>query len=258
MLMPLTRKRAFKAGWGKYYTAAVRATKRRLAASRNVRRRPGIGRSMVSGRDRPHSFHRWVTTYTYSSTSTGLSASEGTHFTFTGATGLKECDFGFAFCLDDLPNTTEFSNLYDQYRINFVKFTIKLVNCPQSSLPPQSTSSSTTNFFPTVWYATDHDDNNYATVAALKEYVAVKHKTLQPNKECSICVKPSILAQTYRTALTTGYAPQYKQWVDMANTNVPHYGIKFAIHFEGLTPPIGTVWEFQMNTKVYFQCKGVR
>jgi len=67
-----------------------------------------------------------------------------------------------------------------------------------------------------------------------------------------------MLTQMYRTALTTGYAPKRSTWIDMAQTDVPHYALKGVIDFENFNPPTGADYTFQCNIKYYFQCRNTR
>jgi len=179
-------------------------------------------------------------------------------WTVTGDGATRQANLSFGFTLDDLPNVTEFSTLFDQYRILMVKFTIKMINVPEAYYIPNATGITSANIYPTIWISTDHDDTAVATVAQLKEYARVKHKVLSPNREVSIMCRPSVLIQAYRTAVSTGYATSFKQWLDMAQTNTRYYGVKMAIDFEGFAPPVGTAYQFSINAKYYFQCKGVR
>ena len=58
-----------------------------------------------------------------------------THCTYSATTGILGINLGqteaavsCCFALSDLQNYTEFANLFDQYKINGVLFTIKMIN----------------------------------------------------------------------------------------------------------------------------------
>jgi len=232
----------------------VSARRSRLTFGRNLGGR--VRRSMI-GRSDVHSFSRWVTSWADYNTTTGVNAGTDRWY-FNGDGATRQCSMSFGFTLGDLPNVTEFSNLFDNYRINMIKFTIKLTNVPEAYYTSNATGISSANIYPTIWMVRDHDDSSTATVAQLKEFAGVKHQVLRPNKEISFIVRPSVLTQLYRTAVTTGYGLSYKQWLDMAQTDIRHYGVKFAIDFEGFAPPVGTAYSWTVNAKYYFQCKGTR
>ena len=209
-----------------------------------------------------HMHHRWALPSSYSNiTSTGSFNWNGGSSDYNPATGIfsstatgtptTEMAAAMTFCLKDLPDYAEFTNLYDQFRICAVKTTIKMVNVPESTNQAfQAISNTTNNIYPTIWYAPDHDDINYLSVANLREYSRVKHKVLHPNRELVIMNKPSVLQQVYDGSATTAYAPDFKRkWLDIANPECPHFGLKFTIDFEGKTPTTAAVWAFKINVK---------
>lgn len=243
---------------------------KRARTVRNIRR--GVRRSRVRMSSTTHMFHRWGLPATYNSTTgNGSFNYNGNLVSYVAADGLikcqpttagqKEVQFATSFCLSDLPNYTEFTALYDQYKIKMVKLQIKMINVPESyALPGSAASNLYVNYYPTIWWTQDHDDNNYNTVAQMREFARVKHAVLYPNREVTILVRPTVLSQLYLNNTTTGYATQFKQpWLDMANPGIPHYGVKAAIDFEGLELPIGgNNFQFKINAKYYFMCKNTR
>jgi len=212
------------------------------------------------GRTLPnYSFHRWVTGLNGVSVNSSTCTYDGTTSILT-YTGTTESLAAMNFIFDDLPSKTEFTTLFDSYMITGVMLQIKMINNPDAVYYINSNNTSSgnqSNWYPTIWYVTDHDDSTVTSLAALKEYAKVRHKVLRPNSELNIMLRPSTLSQVYRTALTTGYAENRKrQWLDIANTDIPHYGLKFAIDYEGLAP--ATAYKFKINAKFYFKCRTVR
>lgn len=75
-------------------------------------------------------------------------------------------------------------------------------------------------------------------------------------------LRPTVLGAVYNSTTTTAYTTSTrKQYMDMANINIPHYGFKACIDYEGLLPP-GTAtassFLFKVNAKFYFQCRNAR
>lgn len=165
--------------------------------------------------------------------------------------------FAKAFSLSDLSSYTEFTNLYDQYRICMVVAYIHLQSNPDAQAQLNNSAVLTSaNFFPKVWYCADRDDANTPTLQEMKEHRGVKCRVLRPNSFVKVTLKPTVLNQTYGTALTTGYEPKYNQFVDMANTSIQHYGLKCLFDCEGVAP--NTEFRVVIDYKYYIQCKDPR
>lgn len=244
----------------------------RTRMSRNVRGR-AVGRSRTNRGARPKFlFHRWCNLPVFSSVDRGpglnfaaaqcsYSASTGI-LTLGSTTAQTEWDCAACFSLNDIPNVAEFTSLFDLYKLNAVLFQIKMTSVPDNINAPNGNSVNFGNFFPTIWYAPDHDDNNTNTVAQLKEYERVRHKVLRPNKEINIMLRPTTLSGTYNNSTIFGYQANYKKsWLDAAYPAMLHFGLKFAIDFEGLTTAATTAagaFQFKINCKYYFSCKNTR
>lgn len=109
--------------------------------------------------------------------------------------------------------------------------------------------------YPILGYAIDRDDYNVpASVNALKEHGNYKERILRPNRWVSIRFKPNVLIPYLGSGLsvsTTGF-PAYK-FVDCAQTNVPHFGLKYFID-----NMINTSMYVQTDIKMWFTCKDTR
>lgn len=203
-------------------------------------------------------FHRWVTSLA------NMNVTNCTYDTSTSVlvqtNGVQTCQFALDFRLSDIPNQGEFSVLFDNYIITGVMFQIKLITNPDANYIPSQSTNGACNFYPTIWYVPDHDDNATVTLAQIKEFEKVRHKVLYPNRETNVMLRPTTLAGIYN-GVTTGYAVNKRRaWLDMANPSIPHYGLKCVIDFEGITMPATTDqrYNFKINAKYFFKCKGVR
>lgn len=166
---------------------------------------------------------------------------------------------GLVFKLEDVKGEADFADLYDRYMLTTVVLRFKLVTNPDSTRTQFSNQDwQTTNWFPKLWYCPDYDDNSSETLAQLKERSQTKCKVLRPNKIIKIAIKPAVTIQTYRTATSTGYAPKWKQWIDMANRDVPHYGMKFVVDCCGQDPLDTYPFKLEIDRQYYFTCKDVR
>jgi hypothetical protein len=175
-------------------------------------------------------------------------------------TGTEQ-PLSFEFSLSSLYSYSEFTTLFDKYRLDKAVVYIQMINNPNSiirtNLDPATASPwQNNNFYPKMWYISDHDDSSTTTIAAIKERVGVKCCVMKPNVVKRIVVKPACAVQLYRTATTTGYGPKYGQFIDMAQADVPHYGLKCVFDPLGLDPN-GT-FQFRYEWKLYFTCKDVQ
>lgn len=238
--------------------------KRRYKRRATRRARVGrLGRRGFRMRIPAHRFHRWITAF---NSTAGGSFVNLTNATYDGALSWIECNttqrtasFSLAFQLNDLPGLTDFTQLFDTYMLTGVMLQFKLIDNPDALYISNSdpVANNRCNFFPTVWYVSDDDDNNTVTLPAIKEFERVKHRVLYPNRELNIMLRPKTMTQLYRSSTTTGYATGKRaQWLDMAQVDIPHYGFKCVFDFEGL--PLVQSFRIKVNAKYYFKCKNVR
>jgi len=166
----------------------------------------------------------------------------------------------FEFKFSDLLGSGEFTALFDRYKIDRCVTTFQLVNNPNSSVKLNDATNihNTSNFYPKMWYIHDYDDAVAEAIVVLKERVGVKCRILQPNKTIKITTKPAVSIQTYRTALTAGYGPKWNQWIDCAQTDVPHYGLKVAFDCNAQDPVDTQPFRVRIENKYYFTLKDVR
>lgn len=153
-----------------------------------------------------------------------------------------------SFKFSDLPNYTEFTTLFDQYRMN--KFVLKLVPSFTGSEP---TSAGAYYQMPNVWSVIDYDDAIDAGNNLISLFQYPNCKMTRGQKVHTRTWTPSILLDAY-TGGTVGGAVNFKKWLNMGDVNIPHYGIKLWIDQTGTTSPV----EYRVFFTAYFSCKGVR
>lgn len=218
--------------------------------ARRLRRRMYSGRKL--GIATSYTFSRYlavqpVSNYliangTYSSTTSVLSPN----------IGVDSIRFSQMFTLGSMPSVTEFQNLFDRYRIVKAVVTFKMTSNPDNGDVNNA-------FYPTLWYYTDYDDIDTVGLTFIREIQGVKRRVLQPNREVRIVLRPKPLQTVYNTAIASGYSiPRGKSpWIDLANSDVPHYGLKTCIDFEGVSTA-GTLPLIKMNVQLFASFKGVR
>jgi len=234
------------------------------------RARINTRRSLRGSRGNTHAFTRWAIPSQFNSVTGKGSINWGSDLTYSAgnlktnaaAGGVTETPFSIQFSLSDIPNQTEISALYDQYKLCGAKISIKMISNPDANYQAGSTSANQyINYYPTLWYTRDYDDNGLLGLSEIRQYKSARHVVLRPNKELSIYTKPRMLRQLFDSTTGAGYEIALPKFVDLANIGLPHYGFKAVIDFEGLSIPLNTVlnqWQFRINIKYYFMCKNVR
>lgn len=177
--------------------------------------------------------------------------------------------FAIGYKFEDLKGYTDFTGLYDRYMITCVVHKFRLVSNPDatwklnnptvdSNVNGATTYVNSTNWYPKLWLCPDYDDAVAEAIDSLQERAKTKCIILRPNQHYKHVVRPAVTVQTYRTALSAGYAPKWNQWIDAAQTDVPHYGLKCVIDTSAQDPVDTQPFILEYTTKVYFKMKDVR
>lgn len=129
--------------------------------------------------------------------------------------------FAIAHSLQDLPQRTQFTSLFDQYRfeeieLHFLPFTSE-----------NTTTNTATNIAQASQFVLDFDDS----VLLADENAATEYSSCQTAMNYDAIVvrfKPAVSPAYYSSGAFTGYGtePSDKAWLDCASTNIIHYGVK--------------------------------
>lgn len=171
----------------------------------------------------------------------------GTGTVFTLSNLLSENGFTFTFLLSNLRNSSDFTNLFDQYRINKVDLYFKLIQNPEA---PTTTNIPAT-YYPTLWYIRDYDDSANMTVANMQEKQGVKRIVMKPDMINKISVTPKFQRMLYQTLTSTGYGPA-QGWLDCVDASIPHYALKTTMQ----VPADGATWQVEVQAKYHVSFKG--
>lgn len=160
---------------------------------------------------------------------------------------------------NQVPNVTEFGNLFDQYRITKISIRMMWRSTGISAIETAATSNQETGA-PIVYDVVDYDDGNAPTSRDdILQYGKHKITPFGTNKRTlKRTVYPRNLNIIFRTGVTNGYSlADYGTWVDMAQTDVEYYGWKAWID----SPGSGTSQPaqfFDITYTVHFECKNSR
>lgn len=152
-----------------------------------------------------------------------------------------------SFPLAGVAQVASFQALFDQYKISHIQLRFMLRVDP-------SAQTAATATYPRLYYARDYNDLNLpASLNELREYSKCKIVHLKPDRTTVVNLKPAVLQEMYKSAVTTGYSPKWKQWISMADTTVPHYGLKWGVDLF-----TNTNYWLDVETVYWFQCKNVK
>lgn len=247
-------------GKRKRSSSAARYRKRRRFA---VRRSFNVKRSMRRSGRLSYPFMRYVPIPDFAANGTGA-------WSVAAVNGLAQVscdDNGFVylastFRLANLPNVSEFQNLFDAYRINLLIFEIAWLHTSsdanQSGVTPLTFLEA-----PYCYYVLDKDTPDPPTsLNQLAEYANGRRFYFgSGSRVLRIKVRPtagldSVQAGTSGAGTVLVRTMRGRPWIDMANVNVPHYSMR--LMFAGGGNGANSQHRFSISCRAYIQCKTVR
>jgi len=155
-----------------------------------------------------------------------------------------------AFTLSALPNYTEFTALFDSYRITRIDGNFVF---DANSGNVLATATHLLSFLPNLLLVNDYDDAvALGAVTDYEQYETFKVRRL--DRPVKVSFVPMLAVGAYGGAVFTNYARAKGVWLDAASPGVEHYGLKFAVDsaMEGGagTQYIGTLsiyWTFHIE-----------
>lgn len=121
-----------------------------------------------------------------------------------------------------MPNYTEFTTLYDQFRIDWIEGEVYFSANSSESI------NANNGTLPMLICAKDYDDSNSADSTALAQYNNCQYWQLGNNmQKKKINVRPNVDIAVFN-GITSGYARAKPMFIDTSSSGVPHYGLKLA------------------------------
>lgn len=146
--------------------------------------------------------------------------------------------------LSGVPNSTDFTNLFDQYRITYVviKFWLRIDPSAQSAAGAS---------YPKLYWCRDRNSTVLLSQSEMRERGDTKVVVMNPNRPVVMKIKPNLLTQQLYTAVgTSSYTPVYNAWIDRASPSAFYYGTLWNI--DDLT---NTNYRVDIESTYYIQCK---
>lgn len=251
-----------------------RRTRRRRTLKRRGRRFPGIFRGRFGGKNLNyrgvHYFKRTVneagstTNFQIDGTVMQRSNTNTTLNFVSNNTAGGQISYGTAyvyFMLSSLPAYTEYTALFDSFRIR--KIVMKFTPYNTQSLSDPGTGGTYGGIDVIMHHAIDHDGANAPTASEagiqdLQQYVSYKtHRWLNRTRPISVVIKPKAQIQMSQGISSVQGEARRSQWIDCAYPAIPHYGWRCV--FEALNPNNNTqALPVRVETTYYIQFRGPR
>jgi len=145
---------------------------------------------------------------------------------------------GFFVALSDLPDSSSYAAVFDQYRIMGAEVQLAPTTMPLGGV-----------YTGHVHTVIDYDDVASITPSAALNYNNCVVSNLQDTLIRTF--KPHMAVAAYAGSFTS-YANMEPQWIDCASPSVQHYGFKCAVN------PTGTALTFDLIGKIWVQFRNSR
>lgn len=157
---------------------------------------------------------------------------------------------GVAFSVQDLGQITTFSSLFDQYRVESLRFRIRSNN-PALNL---ASIASPNNTLPRLYVVVDRDDSSpVAGTNDLRQYNNCVE--LAASDSIDLELVPSVTPGIFASSAFSGYSTVNSNqiWLDIANTAIPHYGMKFGVSPLHVSATYSYTWDVECYVVVSFR-----
>ena len=150
------------------------------------------------------------------STDSGLTLSS---YASDSLTGCYQFGFSHFFRLSNVIQSSEFTALFDRYKIVGVRYKIMYMS--------NMSSVSGGTVLPVIHWTTDTDDADVpASLTTLQAKSSCKYKVFGNQQTIKTYIKPMVAENVYSSSISTGYSVKKAGWVNSVYPDVQHYGIK--------------------------------
>lgn len=129
------------------------------------------------------------------------------------------------FTLGDVPGNSEFSNLFEEFKLKKVSYRWVLTRDPAFA-----TTTANRGNFARIMFTHDHNDQTVpANFAELQQYQRQREVWLNESRPHTrwFTLKTNTLDVGYTGVATSNYSANYKRWVSVADSGTPWYGLKY-------------------------------
>lgn len=177
-----------------------------------------------------------------------FTATPGGNSSIANTISVQESFWEFAFKLTDLPNATDFTNLFDQFRITNVE--LEIINTQQLA---SNVSSASTARGAILYSIIDNDDiGTPASINEMRQYETCKLHAGKPVYKRK--VKPAVLVQDYETSIATAYTPKFNVWLSTSDSGTQHFGMKIGMYVIDVTNATNSII-YMLSARYSIECK---
>lgn len=227
---------------------------RRVSFKRRARRYFRKTKMTRAVRPRSVEFHR----FKRSTLLFGVNGVINTTIATSSGAGLGFYSVGFNNLLSQTPQYSELSELYDQYKLDYVVYRVNWLATERSDIATSSAGP------PVLYWVIDRDDVTAypSSDAGLQDIRANSHCKRfafdSGKRECVIKFKPNTLVETYNNGITSGYTLQFNKWIDMAYPSLQYWGTKMFFHTPSVAGTPNGVNYFEVVATYYISCRNPR
>lgn len=184
---------------------------------------------------------------------------------FPAGGSISQVQFGslsYMGLLSDMPSYTEFTTLFDRYKICGIKIKFTPFNTSSATV---STTGPLVGGAGAIWHSViDYDDATLPTASdagidAIRQYPSYKMKQVLNSTGAPMhrYFKPRLAAAVYSGAFTS-YANMRNVWIDAASPSVQYYGLKAIVEAQQPTTATATYMLVKAEATIYFAVKDPR
>lgn len=144
------------------------------------------------------------------------------------------------------PAVTDFTNLFDEYRINSVTIIFRLEVDPSAQSGP-------TAVYPRLTTWKDYNDTAVpANIDEVRQRQAKQISTLFPGKNIVRKVRPAVQTAILKSPSgVTVNAPKWNQWLPCSITDVEHLGMKYCIErWSSVNYTINVLFRYHLSCRM--------
>jgi hypothetical protein len=151
----------------------------------------------------------------------------------------------FYLSLSSFDNVTPFVNLFDQYRIECIKYEVRPVSNAIGSYANASTS------LPPLHLVIDYDNATaLGSVGAARSYDNCM--IIEAHESAQRIFQPRIAVSAYAAAFGS-YANEPSPWIDTVSTTVAHYGLKWYVPAATAAQTFLPQWDVYVSAVIAFR-----
>jgi len=140
------------------------------------------------------------------------------------ARGVADSGFSWSFALSDLPNSNEFTNLYDSWRLDAVEIVLELATLTSAIGAIASPAMPTLIIYP------DYDDATAPTGISVAEQVSQAERftfsAAKPSFSRRVVPRAAIALATTSGGVLAGALNMKQPFIDCAYPSSVHFGVK--------------------------------